>query len=265
MSIFNGECLKKYDESKCRDKYIMKGSCFVEENGRPYPLPETPWIMTQTWENLLFIHWPVPAESLRNLIPEELELETYDGTAWIGIIPFQVTHQRVRKVPEIPLFNTYLELNVRTYVTHKGVKGVFFFSLDASHPLAVLGARMLSLPYKNASMDFEKKEEIIHFESKRVLSTDTPAKFKAIYRPVSPPEESVPDSLEQFLYERYVLFTNVADEIVRGDILHDPWEVSKASLEIHENSMSPVELPNRDPIVHFSLSKTVFFWPFQKA
>ncbi|NHM32398.1 DUF2071 domain-containing protein [Neobacillus terrae] len=236
----------------------------MEENGRSYPLPETPWIMTQTWENLLFIHWPVSAESLRNLIPEELELETYNGTAWIGIIPFQVNSQRVRKVPEIPLFNEYLELNVRTYIKHNGVKGIFFFSLDASHPLAVLGARILSLPYKNASMDFEKKEDKVHFESKRVLSTDTPANFKAVYRPVSPPEESVPDSLEQFLYERYVLFTKGAYEILRGDILHEPWEVSKASLEIQENSMSPVELPSQEPLVHFCPSKTVFSGHFRR-
>lgn len=87
---------------------------------RPYPLPEAPWLMTQTWENLLFLHWPVDSALVKEHVPTEFELDTFEGQAWISMAPFQVKHQRFRILPEIPMLNEYLELNVRTYVKRNG-------------------------------------------------------------------------------------------------------------------------------------------------
>src|SRR5947207_7616312 len=109
---------------------------------RPWPLPKGPWIMTQTWDNLLFAHWPISPDAMRQVVPPALELDTYDGKAWLGIVPFEITDFRPRSFPGIPGLSTFPEINVRTYVTLGGKPGVYFFSLDAANLPAVIGAWM---------------------------------------------------------------------------------------------------------------------------
>src|SRR5437899_137300 len=108
---------------------------------RPYPLPKGPWVMTQTWHELLFSHWPIAPEALRPLIPAVLPLDTFEGQCWVGIIPFRMSNVRPRGAPAMPALSQFHELNVRTYVTVGGIPGVYFFSLDAGNPLAVVTAR----------------------------------------------------------------------------------------------------------------------------
>ena len=119
-------------------------------NSRPWPPPDSPWVMSQIWRKLLFAHWPVPAEMVRPLLPAGLALDTWDGQAWLGIVPFQMERVRFRGLPGIPTATRFGELNVRTYVTADDKPGVFFFSLDAGSLLAVLGARALfALPERS--------------------------------------------------------------------------------------------------------------------
>ncbi|WP_175384401.1 YqjF family protein [Bacillus sp. FJAT-27225] len=229
---------------------------------RPYPLPDLPWMMTQTWENLLFLHWPIPADQLRAHVPEQLELDTWEGQAWLTISPFQVKHQRFRILPEIPLLNEYLELNVRTYVKHGGKGGVYFFSLDANLAPAVLAANgLLALPYKNADMEFKQAEDAFIFTNKRLSAEDGFGEFKAIYKPETEPALCGPGSLEHWLVERYCLFTTRNGKVLRGDIHHLPWDVSTASADVGVNTMSPVPL-NGAPIIQFCKSKKVLMFPF---
>jgi uncharacterized protein YqjF (DUF2071 family) len=108
---------------------------------RPWPLPKLPWIMKQKWHDLLFAHWPVPAEQLRSFVPEALPLDTFEGTAWIAVVPFSMSGIRLRGLPPVPGTSRFPELNVRTYITLGGKPGVYFFSLDAANALAVWGAR----------------------------------------------------------------------------------------------------------------------------
>lgn len=227
---------------------------------RPYPLPEGKWMMTQTWENLLFIHWRVPENALRPLLPSPLELDTFAGEAWIGIVPFQVTHQRFRMLPELPWLNSYLELNVRTYVKHNGIQGVYFFSLDTNHPLSVLGARLLSLPYHHARMEMKRRNRVCFFKSNRLF---THGKFTAEYEPVSAPTATVPGSHEYWLLERYSLFTVMGKHVLRGDIHHKEWNVSQTKLNITENTAAPLQLPCEEPLVHYSLTQKAFIWPLR--
>jgi uncharacterized protein YqjF (DUF2071 family) len=104
---------------------------------RPWPLPQAPWLMTQSWHNLLFAHWPVDAELLRAKLPAGLPLDLYDGQAWVGVVPFRMTNVAPRFVPVIPFISEFAELNVRTYVTVGEKRGVYFFSLDAESAVAV--------------------------------------------------------------------------------------------------------------------------------
>src|SRR5690348_14257143 len=115
---------------------------------RPWPVPSGPWIMVQTWNGLLFAHWPVPPQVLRPLVPRELPLDTFQGSCWLGITPFQITGVRARGLPPIPGLSRFPELNVPTYVGLDDKPGVFFFSLDAANLPAVCGARVFyHLPY----------------------------------------------------------------------------------------------------------------------
>nr|WP_263324869.1 DUF2071 domain-containing protein [Neobacillus sp. Marseille-Q6967] len=213
------------------------------------------WIIKQTWEHLLFLHWETAPERILPLLPDELELDLFAGKAWITVLPFRVTHQRFHGLPEIPFLNTYLELNVRTYVKYKGMAGVYFFTLDANHPLTVLGAKSLSLPYRHAKMALENEGKNIIFKSSRLLEE---GEFSVLYEPVSEPRKLEPGSLDYWLLERYCLFTKWGNKVVRGDIRHKNWEVIEAKIERLKNSVLPIDLKTAPVLHHYSLRKEAF-------
>ena len=147
---------------------------------RPWPLPRSPWIMRQTWNDLLFAHWSLPAEALRPLVPPELSLDLYDGKAWVAVTPFHMTDVAFRGMPPLPVLSAFTELNVRTYVTYQGKPGVFFFSLDAARAVAVHAARMLvGLPYHTASMHVTCVGNVVRYDSVRQGHPGVAATFRA--------------------------------------------------------------------------------------
>jgi uncharacterized protein len=230
---------------------------------RPWPVPARGWTMGQTWEDLLFAHWRVPVERLRPHIPDGLEVDTFDGSGWVGITPFRLTGLRARGLPPLPGASSFLELNVRTYVTAQSKPGIWFFSLDASSGLAVEAARRTyRLPYFRARMSATRRGEWIQYECARV---EEPGRaFSGRYRPTSdavPPER---DSLEWFLTERYCLYTvDDRGRTCRADIHHVPWPLQEAEAQIELNTMSPVELPRDEPLCHFSRRQDVVIWPLE--
>ena len=120
---------------------------------RPWPMPDGPWVMTQTWNDLLFAHWPVSTDILRPLVPAPFALDLFDGQAWLGVVPFTMTNVAPRLTPALPWISAFPEMNVRTYVSAGGKPGVYFFSLDAGSAIAVRTARLLlNLPYYAAEM-----------------------------------------------------------------------------------------------------------------
>lgn len=237
---------------------------FLETDQRPYPIPERQWIMTQVWRDLLFLHWPVPTDQLRPYIPAPLELDEYKGSAWISIIPMKITNVRIRGLPLIPFMNSYLELNVRTYVTCQGKPGIYFFSLDANHPLAVLGAKLSTgLPYKQARMSYEKKGRTIRFYSRRLSNH---AGLDVEYRPDTLLYEAARGTLDFWLLERYCLYTFRGGHLYRGDIHHDQWKITKAEVQLRHSTMDPflhLDLYG-DLIIHYSSRRRLFLYPLEK-
>src|SRR4029450_6385677 len=153
---------------------------------RPWPTPHSPWIMAQTWHDLLFAHWPLPVDDVRRVVPAVLPLDTFDGQAWIGVVPFRMTGVRPRAVPPLPWLSAFPELNVRTYVTLDGKPGVYFFSLDAGNRLAVVTARLTYfLPYFHAHMAVTHDGEAIRYSSYRIHHGAPSADFIARYGPTS--------------------------------------------------------------------------------
>ncbi|SNS21639.1 hypothetical protein SAMN05421770_10123 [Granulicella rosea] len=238
---------------------------------RPYPLPQGRWIMRQRWNDLLFAHWPIAPEAMRPLIPAGLALDTFEGQAWVGVVPFWMDRVRNRLAGEatigVPTMGSFNELNLRTYVRspRSGKAGVYFFSLDASSALAVLGARTLfRLPYFLAAMRRSQGAGGgIDYASRR-LPTRRLAEFEASYRPTGALPASVPGTLQHFLTERYCLFTTFAGRTLVGDIHHAMWPLESAEAEIRVNTLPAahgIALPDRPPILHFSRALEVTIWP----
>ena len=239
-----------------------------ETDHRPWPLPERSWVMGQTWEDLLFAHWRTPADELRALLPAGLELDLFEGEAWIGVTPFAVSGVRTRGLPPLPFVSSFLELNTRTYVTAGGKPGIWFLSLDASSELAVEAARHgYKLPYYRADMRAEWRDGWLSYESRRRDPRAAPAALAARYRPIGDELDSDPRSLAHFLTERYCLYAAAEGRLKRAEIHHAPWPLQPAAAEIGENTMPPtgVGLVDDDPLLHFAARQDVVIWPLEDA
>ncbi len=222
------------------------------------------------WLELAFLHYPVPAASLAKFMPKGLSLETFNGSAWLGVVPFHMDQIHARGLPPIPGTDAFLELNLRTYVTDGVHSGVWFFSLDAQNPLAVRGARFgFHLPYMDARMKSTTENGWIDYSSIRTHKNEPPARFLAKYKPVGEIFQAVPGTLEHWLTERYCLFSSDArGTVFRGDILHQPWSLQACETEILENGMAEqigIKLPNVVPVAHFAKELDVRAWLLVKA
>jgi uncharacterized protein YqjF (DUF2071 family) len=227
--------------------------------------------MFQRWNNLLFAHWPVPAERIAPLIPQGLVVDTFEGTAWVGVVPFFIDQLRTRTVGRyrigIPTTTEFCELNLRTYVRSpaSSLFGVHFFSLDAASLLAVIGARSFAhLAYFWANMQCSVSPDgAVHYSSQRLVPQPG-VRFKASYRglgTISP--IAVPGTLEYFLTARYCLFTRSAGELVVLHIHHLPWPLEPAEAEIRLNQLPRahgITLPDSAPLLHFSRQLEVYLW-----
>jgi uncharacterized protein len=233
---------------------------------RPWPLPDAPWIMFQSWQDLLFAHWRLPAAALESLVPRPLAIDLFEGHAYVGIAPFRVAGLRARGLPALPGLADFQELNCRTYVRHQDRTGVFFFSLDASSRAAVFGARAAyRLPYHRADMHWQTSGDWIDFRSRR---HDDDAIFEARYRPVGPEAEPVPGTLDHFLTERYALFVVDAGDVLRTDIHHRPWRLRRGEAVITRNTVAAaagISIPEHEPILHFAAVQDTLVWAPQKA
>lgn len=233
---------------------------------RPFPLPASPWIMQQTWKDLLFLHYKVPYEILRDLVPQELELDSYKGETWISISPFKMRNVRFRSLPPVPTAYNFLEVNLRTYVKHNGKGGIYFFSLDTSSTLSALGARAAFLPYFRAKM-FISGNGGFKFSSDRKGNNKTPAILDVEYRPVSVAFVSEKGSLEEWLVERYCLFQEARKgKIIEINIHHLPWDLQHAEAVVNFNSLTEpfgFTIPDQKPLMHFVKSKKVLVWPLR--
>ncbi len=223
------------------------------------------WAGHMTWRNLLFAHWPMPARALRPQVPSGLDIGEFDGSAWIAIAPFAMTDMRLRGWPRLPGLSRTLELNVRTYVRFGGVSGVWFFSLDAESWPAVIGARALfHLNYLHARMSLRQEGHRYFYSSTRTHPGAPAASFRASYRPVGSPFQSVPGSIEHWLTERYALFAeDRSGTLYQGDIQHAPWPLQTAAADFEDNGMTAqlgVKLPSCMPLLHFAKVLDVRVW-----
>lgn len=249
--------------------------------------------MHQNWGKLLFMHWAIDAELLRPLIPAQLSIDTFDGSAWIGEVPFTMWGIRASFLPPIPGASAFHELNVRTYVHYNGVPGVWFFSLDAASSLAVWGARTFyHLPYFNADMGLSQKGNTIEYSSRRtdaltygeffaseaaeIPGAANAAKFRdnpraelnASWNIGESLPQSSPGSIEFFLTERYCLYSLHRRRLYRSRIFHEPWTLRQATLNSRQSTMIQslgIAEPPEEPLLHYAEAIAVDIWPLKRV
>jgi uncharacterized protein YqjF (DUF2071 family) len=229
---------------------------------RPWPMPSRPWVMTQTWHDLLFAHWTVDADAMRALVPRPFELDLFNDQTWLGIVPFRMSNVRPRAVPPAPWLSAFPELNVRTYVRVDGKPGIYFFSLDAARLAAVGAARAIGLPYYWASMSCACRGSTIAYTSKR-MGTGAAAELVASYTPLGPTLVPLPGTLDHFLTERYCLYAhNALGRPYRLEIHHPPWDLQPAIVDLERNTMTaPLGIRvNGEPLLHFSRRQRMVAW-----
>jgi uncharacterized protein len=246
------------------DEPARQSAVLGEAANRPWPLPERPWFMAQTWHDLLFAHWPIPRQRLVSVIPPQLQIESHSGSAWIGVTPFLVSGLRLRGTIPVPLLSRFPELNVRTYVTVKDKPGIYFLSLDAASRSAVEAARRLyRLPYFHARMRRQVSDWGVDFSARRISADGPPAEFAASFSPTGRESPAAAGSLEHFLTERYCLYTlDQRGRVLRGEIHHPPWPLRPAVADLAENTMAApfgIEL-NGEPLLHFAARQDVVLW-----
>ena len=222
-------------------------------------------VMRQEWRHLLFLHWKVDPSAVERQLPPGLEVDTFEGVAWIGLVPFTILPTRPPALP-VPVLPSFHEVNLRTYVRWRGADpGVFFFSLDAASRLAVAGARSwYRLPYHFARMRMtsERTSETggefrIRYESNRLWPGPLPARCTLRYGPISGPSApATPATRDHFLVERYLLYTVSRGRVRRARVAHAPYSLRPAAFDsLDETLSSAAGLPgpsSGDRLAHYS-------------
>lgn len=243
----------------------------TETEHRPWPVPARPWLMTMSWHDLLFLHYRADPAALARTIPAGLTLDTFGGEAFVSVVPFRMSHVGPRGLNFLPGVSAFPELNVRTYVTAGEKRGVWFYSLDAASALAVEAARaFFHLPYLRALMTCRRGDgEWVHYASERQDSRGEPARFSARYRGLGSPRRAAAGSLEEFLTDRYCLYSaDRAGHIHRAHIHHAPWPLRDAELELEVDTTPDAAalLVNREsPMLQFVERLDVVAWTLDKV
>lgn len=224
-------------------------------------------VMYQQWRDLLFLHWEFPVATIQQTLPDGLFADTYDGKAYLGIVPFFMRNIRPRLLPAVPGVSNFMELNLRTYVHDEaGVPGVWFYSLDANQRLAVAVARRcFHLPYENAVMSAHRTESgAIHYESQRGAQKDGGIRCRFEYAPGTELPQPEPESLEFFLVERYRLYAASGHRLWRGGVAHQPYPLCQAEVTAWDeqllelNGFQPTGRPPDHKVLSRGVDVTIF-------
>jgi uncharacterized protein YqjF (DUF2071 family) len=226
--------------------------------------------MRMRWCDLLFAHWSMDPDALRRLLPAGLDLDLFAGHAYLGAVPFTMQGVSPRLVPDVPHLHAFPELNLRTYVTHGGKPGVWFFSLDAGQRLAVrVARRFFHLPYFDARFEITQAGEEIAYSATRTHRDAPAAAFTAAYRPTGPVYRSTPGTLEAWLTERYCLYAaDCAGRLYRGEIDHAPWPLQPAAAAIEVNTLGDwlgLSMSGPPALLHFAKSLDVHAWLVERV
>lgn len=240
----------------------------ISESDRigPTRRPAQRAVMRQAWQDLLFLHWPVDPNVVQATLPAGLTVDTYEGQAYIGLVPFTMRGVRPVWAPSVPGLSNFHECNVRTYVHAGGQNpGVWFYSLDAANPIAVqLARRLFFLPYFYAAMSLTRRGSTVGYHTTRNGAAD--AFCDVTYTPTGTPYPAQSDTLDFFLAERYLLYAERGNRLYRGQVHHTPYPLQTATVENLDQSLTGKagfaalnDIP--PPLIHYASGVNVDVFP----
>jgi len=220
-----------------------------------------PWFAQQSWVHTLFMHWPVTPESLEAYIPKALNIDTFDGSAWISIVTFHAEDSRLRLSPKWTSLDPVAQINVRTYVTYPGSneRGVYFFTIHIQHLTAALGAKTLfKLPFCYAQTMMQE----ISDNTVEVRAEDAgKLLFEATYTPLM--DQVVKSELGAYLAERYCIWNVKGDQVIKIPIKHQRWDLYQVDVTIPHNEVLPLDVGSSNPIAFYSPFKETTLYPYE--
>lgn len=234
-------------------------------------------VMRQRWRDLLFVHWPISAALLRPLVPAALELDLFEGTAYVGLVPFTMTGVRPVGLPAVAGLSNFHETNVRTYVRLPDRDpGVWFFSLEAANAIAVrLARRLFHLPYHYARMYLEHEPTPAGPRGATMLYAGTrhwpgpvPASYAVRATSVGLAHPATAGTLDHFLVERYILFTHWKGQLYQGRVHHTPYPLQSAKIHSLDETLltaAGIERPEITPLAHFASGVDVEVFPLRSC
>lgn len=231
--------------------------------------PDGSPVMYQRWNTLLFLHWEVDAVALATSLPPGLTLDTFEGKAYVGLVPFTMSGIRPRQLPAVSWLSNFHETNVRTYVLHENSDpGVWFFSLEAANPIAVAIARnWFHLPYFYARMSLTTDDRgWITYSCHRCFSGANSPGCHVVARPTGEVQHAEYGTLDHFLAERYILYSLRRGRLATGRVHHSPYPLQRAEVvTVEENLLSSAKIvkPDEAPIAHFAAGVTVEVFPLK--
>jgi hypothetical protein len=262
-------------EPEFETQFVTAGSLLYSVDHRPWLPPDAHWLLSQSCDDLLFAHFAVDPATLRRLVPDVLTLDLFDGAAWVTVSPSSISHMRPSGIPALPGFSFFRQVNLRTYVSVGGKPGLFYFSVDTGSLSAVWFARVFfrmqywhsGILMSGATIQAHKPQDpTIHFRSTRLhgpAAIRGAATFEATYAPEGEPASARRGSLDEFLIERYCVYSLHRRRLYRTEVHHQPWPLQSAKVEILANSLAEpfgLRLPAEPSICHFSRSLKMLVW-----
>lgn len=218
-----------------------------------------PWFGKQQWENIFFIHWRVSPDQLSPYIPKPLQIDTFDGSAWLSAVCFQATVNQLRAVP-INLIQPAIQLNIRTYVTLNETeeRGVYFFRILLNRKIPVKAANVTyHLPFSYSHATFTKKENEIIYQ----INDETKPQFHVHFQPQKAKDES---PLAQFLTERYCIWNKKRNRLIKIPIIHSKWQLQRAEAKIFHQNLHPLIYGKEPSVIHFHPKKMAYLYPYER-
>lgn len=221
---------------------------------REYDYPKKSWVYYQEWNRVLFFHWEVPIEILDKLVPKELKIDTFNGKAYISIVPFTMENIRPKYLPAIGFISNFHEINVRTYVENNGKKGVYFLNIEAEKFLSAFVSKQLSgLPYEKATIkrtanSYQSNNPSKGFHLSVDFTIDQPIHNKS--------------NLDKWLTERYCLYLKECEHVYRYDIHHKEWELNQIKIDRFDLAyqLGNLKIINENYFAHYSKGIEVVAW-----
>ncbi|HLR09614.1 MAG TPA: DUF2071 domain-containing protein [Bacillota bacterium] len=223
------------------------------------------WLGMQQWDDCLFLHWPMPYDVVRSLVPDPFTLETFNGTCWVSIVVFRASETRMRGMSKKMGLRPYVQLNVRTYIRFHEEPAVYFFSVVSNHVLAFLGAKyLLSLPFEYAQMVWQQTPDGFFVAMQRSKNAETSARFAVQANVQSETFRPKRHSLSYWLTERYAFYSIKRNTIFKASIFHAPWELQNGTANVAMSGLMD-GLSKKEPLVHYSRTKKTWLYPFKRV